>query len=67
MHTKDIKIFKKAYGGGYLGYTKIHNLGNVSQFVATIDTSNLQLDKDKMKAFEQVNLLSRNKKIRKYG
>jgi hypothetical protein len=30
--TKTLKAFKKAYGGGYLGYTKIHNLGNVSQF-----------------------------------
>jgi hypothetical protein len=30
---KEIRDLKKAYGGGYLGYTKIHNFGNISQFV----------------------------------
>lgn len=35
-----IENFKKAYGGGYLGYTKIHNFGNITQFVITeIDSS----------------------------
>ena len=63
MHAQELKKFKKAYGGGYLGYTKIHNLGNVSQFVDKIDTSNVQLDVDPMEAFKQVNLMSKNKNL----
>ena len=42
LETKRLKDFKKAYGGGYLGYTKIHNFGHVSQFVDRIDTTNLE-------------------------
>ena len=42
MHAQEIKILKKAYGGGYLGYTKIHNFGNVSQFVDINDLKILQ-------------------------
>jgi len=29
--SKGVKDFKKIYGGGYLGYTHVYNLGNVSQ------------------------------------
>ena len=32
LDEKELKEFKKAYGGGYLGYNHIHNFGNVSQF-----------------------------------
>jgi hypothetical protein len=42
MHAQEIKILKKAYGGGYKGYTKIHNFGNVSQFVDINDLKILQ-------------------------
>ena len=31
-NAKVLKDFKKAYGGGYLGYSEYHNLANVSQF-----------------------------------
>ena len=41
---KIIRDFKKAYGGGYLGYKKIESFGNVSQFVDTIDPKNFQMD-----------------------
>src|SRR5258706_532164 len=30
---RELKKFKRAYGGGYLGYKKINNFGNVNQFV----------------------------------
>lgn len=55
--------FKKAYGGGFLGYSYLYNFGYVSQFVNTIDTTNLQLDNDNLKAFEQVNLIADNKRL----
>ena len=28
-HNRTAKEFKKAYGGGYLGYTHIYNFGNI--------------------------------------
>ncbi len=31
---KQLKDFKKAYGGGYLGYTHIYNFGNINQFTS---------------------------------
>src|SRR5258706_591715 len=31
---KQLKEFKKAYGGGYLGYTHIYNFGSVTQFTS---------------------------------
>ena len=31
---KQLKDFKKAYGGGYLGYTHIYNFGNIIQFTS---------------------------------
>ena len=33
LQAQEIKQFKKVYGGGYLGYKKINNFGNVYQFV----------------------------------
>jgi hypothetical protein len=35
FRQREIKNFKKAYGGGYLGYTKIQDLGSITQFVDT--------------------------------
>lgn len=57
-HKRD---FKKAYGGGFLGYDHIYNFGHVSQFVATIDTSNLELNTPKDN--EQLILDSINKDL----
>jgi hypothetical protein len=34
---QEIKNFKKIYGGGFLGYTHIHSLGNVSHFINLYD------------------------------
>jgi hypothetical protein len=39
---KDIKEFKNLYGGGYLGYTHIHNFGNISQFIELTFTDYIQ-------------------------
>ena len=40
--AKQRKDFKKAYGGGFLGYTHIYNFGNISQF--TEYSSQLEFD-----------------------
>ena len=42
MKIKQLKDFKKAYGGGYLGYTHIYNFGNITQF--TEYKNNLELE-----------------------
>jgi len=39
---KTLKAFKKAYGGGFLGYTHIYNFGNINQF--TSYSSQLELE-----------------------
>src|SRR5258706_462055 len=31
---KTLKAFKKAYGGGFLGYSHIYNFGNITQFTS---------------------------------
>lgn len=59
-HQRD---FKKAYGGGFLGYEHIYNFGLVSQFVDTVDSLNLDLDEDPVKAFDQLNLFLENKRL----
>src|SRR5258706_313025 len=39
---KQLKEFKKAYGGGYLGYTHIYNFGHINQFASY--SSQLEFD-----------------------
>lgn len=39
---KNIRDFKKAYGGGYLGYSYSYNFGNITEF--TSYTNNLEFD-----------------------
>jgi hypothetical protein len=39
---KIIRDFKKAYGGGYLGYSYSYNFGNITEF--TSYTNNLEYD-----------------------
>ena len=61
-HQRD---FKKAYGGGFLGYDYIYNFGLVSNIIGTADTSKLQLDEDIHKAHEELNLFLNKNRLEK--
>ena len=36
-NSKNIREFKKAYGGGFLGYTYSYNFGNITQFTSYVN------------------------------
>ena len=50
MKIKQLKDFKKAYGGGFLGYTHIYNFGNISQFTYYKDNLEYETCKSVLKS-----------------
>ena len=57
---KELKRFKKAYGGGYLGYTYINNFGNVSNFYNTDRHPLFYIENLESELKEYVNEISEN-------
>lgn len=60
LHKQTIKDFKKAYGGGYLGYTHIHDFGNVTQFYSSSEHFLHFIDKLILKLKEYINEIPEN-------